>query len=79
MAAAAISVKKADLKKVLCAAKIKSVKAKSLLVLPGDKELLLEVDFKNPADLYELGKMEGTLTGTEYPVDELITKLTGKK
>lgn len=77
MAAATINIKKADLKKALCAMKIKGIKAKNLVEISG--ELITEVDFKNPKDLYEVGLLQNTLTGSEFNVDELVNKLIPAK
>lgn len=77
MAAATINIKKTNLKKALCAMKVKGVKPKSMVSI-GD-EIITEVDYKNPKDLYEVGELQNTLKGDEYKTDELIAALSESK
>lgn len=78
MAAATINLKKSNLKKALVKMKITGVKPKSMVAVGDD--IITEVDYKNPKDLYEAGNLEG-ITGSEFKVDELIGQLLpdGKK
>lgn len=57
-------------KKIYVAARIKSVKLGSRTTI-ADKSLL-EVDFKNPTDLYEMGLLVSTVSGNEF--DEQLAK-----
>jgi len=74
MSLTTINIKKTELKKALCAAKIEGVKVKS--IVPFGDSFIADVDFKNGKDLYEMGVKQNTLTGNEYSTDELIAKLS---
>ncbi len=62
---ATLTIQNADAAKILVAARIKGVKLGARTPI-GTEESLLEVDFKNPADLYEMGRKMTQVKGNEF-------------
>lgn len=78
MAKATIKIKAADAKKLIVAASVNSIK------ITGSKKIadenIVELDFRNPKDLFEAGRLIDRVTGSEYDEQPQVEpKTTAKK
>lgn len=75
MAKATIKIKASDAKKLIVASTVHSIK------ITGSKKIadenIVELDYKNPKDLFEAGRLIDRVSGTE--LDEAPTETAKKK